>query len=584
MSSGEEKQGTAPLPASLVGAQGVSEIRLRLSRTDPRVAIPQFQSENGLSAPHAEDALEFLKLLGLSRAEVHANVLRRLRDDLLREIERAADDSPARLEALLERCFPFVGIDELRPVVVAVMMRLPRVPARFLGGLCDTPALVGRLPVELRRQVWESSLPLLQQVVGPRLDEFARSARRRWWRRRAGGGGSAAAREADPALQGVLAVVGSSVALYEGVQRTVFTRFAAAEGGSDPAYCVLRMELLMCYHDRATRPIYDRDPCHKLAWCLDAAVSGGEFTPRLVQELAAFVSAVPPRHPVTAHVAMIARHPLVLAALNRAVGAALGEAVALEALPREHEALPFFLGLMCAGLAAPALVSHAAAGRRDRLAFPKPAEGLWEALAGLAELRVRAMLGGGGGGGGDDGNATEEVVVSERLLALLVDCGGDASSTAAAREAAWHECALAQSPALVRAVGGALAAAPPLPPADGRTVAHAQALVESVAGRAGTDFAWAALEGALVPLASRPGVATEALRLVELRARAGRGGAALAAAVERVAPFCEDAEQLARARASAGTAGTAVAAPPVPSPLLADSSPSSPALTASPHG
>jgi hypothetical protein len=55
--------------------------------------------------------------------------------------------------ALLERVFPYISVPELRELPLALLAGLPRVPASYLLTLAQSPALVGELPVSVRRQV-----------------------------------------------------------------------------------------------------------------------------------------------------------------------------------------------------------------------------------------------------------------------------------------------------------------------------------------------------------------------------------------------------------------------------------------------
>lgn len=83
----------------------------------------------------------------------------------------------------------------------------------------------------------------------------------------------------------------------------------------DILFCTLRSELLMALHDQGVsdvrnyhsclnaaednrssvlaRQIYDIDPCHKFAWCMDACVRDHIVEERRLKEMQTYFASVP---------------------------------------------------------------------------------------------------------------------------------------------------------------------------------------------------------------------------------------------------------------------------------------------------
>ena len=135
-----------------VGIQGGIILREQLATSkDPRATIKQFVSMNSLRTPSCTPAHELLDLIGFTRAAQHEGILSKLKDRMLSRIEGLSQDKQL---ALLERCFPYISVPELREVPLHLFSALPRIPVSYLNTLAQSPDIFAELPIAVKRQVW----------------------------------------------------------------------------------------------------------------------------------------------------------------------------------------------------------------------------------------------------------------------------------------------------------------------------------------------------------------------------------------------------------------------------------------------
>lgn len=302
---------------ALVGGVGQEYVQSVLSTTDPAAAVTQIQRQAGLKDPAAPPLLQLLDQLGLTRAEAHCNVLERARTALLARIPSLP---PAALLDLLESSFAFVGINDLRAVPLAVLGRLSPVPASYLKQLATDGELFGELPITVQRQVWELDRKLLQaHALAPLVAYTGETATvlralnmdeclpKHLLEAAAGGGrkpGQPLQRTLPPppprkvlrsgsaALQRLVAMVGRSWQVYRGCTELCVQRYRDAEGlyigVPEAALASLRAQLLMALHDAGATHLTGQEPCHKLAWALDACLNDRVLDDRRLKELQNF--------------------------------------------------------------------------------------------------------------------------------------------------------------------------------------------------------------------------------------------------------------------------------------------------------
>eukprot|EP00960_Hanusia_phi_P065687 766182-Hanusia_phi.AAC.5 len=135
-----------------VGVQGGNALRECLATAkDPKTAIKNFVSENSLQTPSCSPAQEWLDLMGISR----------LKERLLSRVDSMSIEKKL---ALLEKCFPYISIPELRdiPLVLhrtlieplipraqTLFSNLSKIPVSYLVTLAQSPDLVKELPLSV---------------------------------------------------------------------------------------------------------------------------------------------------------------------------------------------------------------------------------------------------------------------------------------------------------------------------------------------------------------------------------------------------------------------------------------------------
>ena len=136
---------------------------------DPSDFINAFQQENCVLLPSLHPALHLLDLQNVPRVSFHQSLLEELRDKLLKKIKECDKD---KLKSLLEHTFKFVHVDQLRPVILAIMKEMPSIDHQYLDQLADNTKLYVDCPVEVKRQIWIRRHPLFGDAVGPLLKNY----------------------------------------------------------------------------------------------------------------------------------------------------------------------------------------------------------------------------------------------------------------------------------------------------------------------------------------------------------------------------------------------------------------------------
>lgn len=95
-----------------MGGAGAAYVREMLVKHGPVVAIPEVQ-KHGLEVQFAGDALPVLELLDMHnvrRAAIYSIIAQAFRERLLPRLDAL---SPVQLEALLDKTFPYISIEEV---------------------------------------------------------------------------------------------------------------------------------------------------------------------------------------------------------------------------------------------------------------------------------------------------------------------------------------------------------------------------------------------------------------------------------------------------------------------------------------
>ncbi|XP_022672438.1 negative elongation factor B-like isoform X3 [Varroa jacobsoni] len=263
---------------------------------DPLTAIAEFQEENGILLPSLRTMLPLLDLHGVSRLEFHDAVQEALRERLLQQIDFLGKaGNTVKLEELLQKSFPVVKVDALRPVVMAILKNLEHVDERYLRRLVADKQLYQEADVGVKRQIWLSHQSLFGDEVLPLFQRYMKEREAALWEMGEAGASFYAPtprqRRQHPIVQQLVTMVGRNVVLYDMVLQSLRTLFVRTK---NVHYCTLRVELLMALHDADVQDITQIDSCHKFAWCLDACVRERNIDAKRSRELQGFLDGVKP--------------------------------------------------------------------------------------------------------------------------------------------------------------------------------------------------------------------------------------------------------------------------------------------------
>lgn len=303
----------------LVGELGQSTIQSVLSHTEqPGNAIKEIQIKASLRNHHCRPLLSLLDELGVTRLETHLSMLDSAKKVLVGRIESMQEDG---LLALLEQTFPYVSIEGLRSVPLDILKRLDQVPEAYLQELGEDHDLFAELPAAVQRQVYEVNRKLLQEHAAPLMavylhgvavvrQELNMDVARKSIK---GPPTRQTYRKTLAHLVKLVNMIGGSPKVYRGMMDLCVSKFKESEGlyvGPNQAgYCLLRSQLLMAFHDNPSfRQLANEDPCHDLAWILDAAIAhnrvageqdkdGGVLKPAHMASLKKFFTELDSRDP-----------------------------------------------------------------------------------------------------------------------------------------------------------------------------------------------------------------------------------------------------------------------------------------------
>jgi len=249
---------------------------------------------------------------------------------------------------MLKETFPYIGFEELQEVPFTLLEQTPVIPKPFLRQLAANPSLYATSPVKVKRQIWETEEALFVREVQPLLDQYVSTAivnppdlsesavlpKKR--------------RDKDPVVKQLVQWVGNSLQLYTSLVKFCSQLFLAT---GHTHYCNLRAELLMALHDNGISAIYEKDPCHQVAWYLDACVGDAsvEMRERRIAEVMTLLEAVPSGSSILGDMAMIVASSHAIDVLARTIFHRIVDAVDRQALPRSDARLKRVTALAALG-------------------------------------------------------------------------------------------------------------------------------------------------------------------------------------------------------------------------------------------
>ncbi|VDK61531.1 unnamed protein product [Onchocerca ochengi] len=251
---------------------------LLMTCADPIETIKNFQERNSIKLPVLNPALRLLDLHNIRRTEFHEEAANDISDLLLTKIKdlgaTGTIESVQLLEKQLEKSFKLYRVPSIRPFVLETLKQLPKAPDRYLKVIVTDREFYNNCAVTVRQQIWLKNDSLYMDAILPVIDSYidekqkvmqivdqsptnyftceTTKSRRQW-----------------PQILELMAIVGQQEPLYRRLNNVIRERFLKS---ADATYCSLRMELVMSAHDLNIESVIRSDPCHDLAWCLDACV------------------------------------------------------------------------------------------------------------------------------------------------------------------------------------------------------------------------------------------------------------------------------------------------------------------------
>ncbi|VDP11929.1 unnamed protein product [Onchocerca flexuosa] len=251
---------------------------LLMTCADPIETIKNFQERNSIKLPVLNPALRLLDLHNIRRTEFHEEAANDISDLLLTKIKdlgaTGTIESVQLLEKQLEKSFKLYRVPSIRPFVLETLKQLPKAPDRYLKVIVTDREFYDNCAVTVRQQIWLKNDSLYMDAILPVIDSYidekqkvmqivdqsptnyftceTTKSRRQW-----------------PQILELMAMVGQQEPLYRRLNSVIRERFLKS---ADATYCSLRMELVMSAHDLNIESVIRSDPCHDLAWCLDACV------------------------------------------------------------------------------------------------------------------------------------------------------------------------------------------------------------------------------------------------------------------------------------------------------------------------
>eukprot|EP01104_Vermistella_antarctica_P006191 TRINITY_DN1690_c0_g1_i1.p1 TRINITY_DN1690_c0_g1~~TRINITY_DN1690_c0_g1_i1.p1 ORF type:complete len:785 (+),score=188.16 TRINITY_DN1690_c0_g1_i1:164-2518(+) len=350
----EAYMATSPFPSLqhsyVIGGAGGDMIRDALSSSDPRQFISSFHKTHGFDpniVPFV-NVLELLDMHGIPRSQVYQNVFIRVKDKLIDVIEKGSL-STDQMDRLLNSTFPYLGFPDLRCIPLAILNRHPMVPRAFLIQIASSPSLYCECPIEVKRQIWLCDEAKFRSEVLPLFNEYLSNHKRN--NRFVVEGMNIPTvpykrRQASAPLRGLVECVGTSLGLYNMTLHFFRTLFV---NSGDMGFSSLRSDLLMALHDAGVADIYAKDPCHTLAWCLDACIRENSISVRQISEIRTLFASLSANDPVLGDLAMIVADPLAYSSVLKSTLDALIGGVEANLLPRDLPDVGFLSRLIFFG-------------------------------------------------------------------------------------------------------------------------------------------------------------------------------------------------------------------------------------------
>ncbi|VDK88042.1 unnamed protein product [Litomosoides sigmodontis] len=290
---------------------------LLMTCSDPIDTIKDFQKRNSIKLEALNPALRLLDLHNIRRTEFHEEAVNNISELLLAKIRElgamGTAESVQLLEKQLEKSFKLYRVPIIRPFVLETLKQLPKAPDRYLKVIVTDREFYDSCAITVRQQIWLKNDSLFRDAILPVIDSYidekqkvmqtmdqsptnyftceTTRSRRQW-------------PQILEMFTELMTIVGHQEPLYRRLNNVIRERFLKS---ADATYCSLRMELVMSAHDLNIESVIRSDPCHDLAWCLDACVRDKHLDAQQTNKLKNILeSAKKTRTEVTGDLAMIA--------------------------------------------------------------------------------------------------------------------------------------------------------------------------------------------------------------------------------------------------------------------------------------
>ena len=300
--------------------------------------------------------IELLDMHGVKRSAVYLELVKVLKDSL---IPRLNTLSQAQLEGMLDKTFPYISIEELSSVPMAIMMKLDSVKKSFLAKLASYEALYEKCPMKIKRQIWAVDAELFKQQLKPTLEKYMRSFEgldasvNEMWSLKSSED-PLRRRKNSESLASLLSFVDKSLPLYRSLVSLCVKSYGTE---ANAIYCTLRSDILMALHDKGEAKLYSSDDSHDFAWILDSAVRERKFDNGLAKDLEGILSKTRSgNNDAWIDQCMLLANPFVQHVILRSICDCIVESVRERKLPKEISKIHLLFRLLIMGSSALACI------------------------------------------------------------------------------------------------------------------------------------------------------------------------------------------------------------------------------------
>ncbi|KAJ1962986.1 hypothetical protein GGI12_002317 [Dipsacomyces acuminosporus] len=256
----------------LVGAAGKEKIKRMMSLGKPKQAILDFGSENGLDIPAAASIYGLLDSLGHSRQSIHNAVLD---SAIVAAKNRILTETVPNVHhlALLAKIKPYLAIPRLQHLPLLLLAKQPTLmPDDYREVLRSNTSLYNECSLDVKRELWRGDLALFKQHMRPLIKRYCEDDQLLEMSKEITGANVqlySRKRRSHKALLDISSSISIDLELYTATLEMIRELYLETQ---DPSLGTLRLDLTMTMHESDATEITENDPCHGLAWSLDACI------------------------------------------------------------------------------------------------------------------------------------------------------------------------------------------------------------------------------------------------------------------------------------------------------------------------